>query len=145
MNQRVKRISTHPADTSIAFFNQETFSSTLDMETAGSSETSLKTYHPARCLILETSRKYMSVRMCSSGVESSSSFQTSSCLFPIQLLGLMTFMAHTIPQLQANERHTTESWSMQIPAFWDVPPSNMSEELFLYYKMGVNNFCEKLA
>ena len=102
-------MSTHRADTSIASFNQETFSSTLNMETVNSSETSVKIYHPARCLILENSRKYVSGRMCSSGVESSSIFQTSSFSFLIQLLALMTFMAHTIPQLQANERHTTES------------------------------------
>jgi len=50
--------------------------------------------------------------MCSSGVESSSIFQTPSLLFLIELLALMTFMAHTIPQLQANERRTTLSWSM---------------------------------
>jgi hypothetical protein len=74
---------THPADTSIASFNQETFSSTLNMETASSSETSVKMYHPASRHILEKSRKYMSGKMCSSGVQSSSIFQTSSFLFLI--------------------------------------------------------------
>jgi hypothetical protein len=103
------------------------------METAGSSATSVKIYHPARRLILENSRKYMSGKTCFSGVESSSIFQISF-LFLIQLLALMTFMAHTIPQLQPNERRTTESWSMQIDVFWDMPPSSMSEELFLYSK-----------
>ena len=142
--QRVKRISTHHADTSIASFNQETFSSILYMETRGFSETSVKIYHPARCLILENIRKYMSGRLCSSTVESSSIFQTSS-LFLIQLLALTILMAHKIPQLQANERDTTESWSMQIAVFWGMPPSSMSEELFLYSKIGVSNFCEKMA
>jgi len=99
MNQRVKRFSIHPAVTTIALFNQETFSSIFNRERTGSSEKSHKIYHPARYLILENSRKYMSGRMCSSGVESSSIFQTSSLLFPIQLLALMTFTAHTIPQL----------------------------------------------
>jgi hypothetical protein len=125
--------------------NQETFSYTLNMDTADSSEMSVKIYHPARWLILENSRKYVSVRMCSSGVESSSIFRTSSFLFLIQLLARMNFMVHTIPQLQANERHTTESWSTQIAIFWDVPPSSMSEELFPYSKIGVNNFCEMMV
>lgn len=68
---------THPADTSIVSFNQETFLSTLNMETAGSYETSVKIYHPASYLIPENGQKYVSGRMCSSGVEPSSIFQTS--------------------------------------------------------------------
>jgi hypothetical protein len=114
------------------------------MEIAGSSKTSIKIYHPASYLILENGRKYMSGGMCSSGVEPSSIFQTSF-LFLIELLALMNFMAHTIPQLQANERHTTESCSMQIAVFWDMPPSSMSQELFLYFKIGVNKFCKMMA
>lgn len=57
----------------------------------------------------------------------------------------MNFMANKIPQLQANERHTTESCSTQIAVFWDVPPSSMSEELFLCSKIGVNKSCEMMA
>jgi hypothetical protein len=33
---------------------------------------------------------------------------------------------------------------MQIAVFWDLSPSSMSEELFLYSKIGFNNFCEKM-
>jgi hypothetical protein len=114
------------------------------MEKAGSSETSVKIYHPASYLIPENGRKYMSGRMCSSGVERSSIFQTSF-LYLVELFAIMNFMAHTIPQLQANERHIIESCSMQIAVFWDVPPSSMSEELFVCSKIGVNKFCEMMA
>jgi len=34
---------------------------------------------------------------------------------------------------------------MQIAVFWEVPSSSMSEELFLCSKIGVNNFCNKIA
>jgi hypothetical protein len=142
----MERLSTHPAYQSIALFTQATFSFTLNMEIAGSSETSIKIYHSTSHFVLENSWKYMSGRTCSSEVDSSSIFQTPSLLlFLLQLLALVTFMPLTYPQLQANGRHTTVYWSTQIAVFWDVPSSSMSKELFLYSKRGVNNFCEKMT
>jgi hypothetical protein len=47
MDQKVKRLSTHPAVTPIVSFIQKTFSSTLNMERTGSSETLVTTYKAA--------------------------------------------------------------------------------------------------